>query len=114
MITNYLHRAYKITNTWKEFTNEIEHIKQMFINKFTNTIVDKNIKYFINKKMNKEENKNNIKNVINLYYNNQMHRDYKLEERIIKDIVKRNTKCKNDKDQLKIIFYYKKNSEPIN
>ena len=64
--------------------------------------------------MNKEENKNNIKNVINLYYNNQMHRDYKLEERIIKDIVKRNTKCKNDKDQLKIIFYYKKNSETIN
>ena len=36
-----------------------------------------------------------------------MNGNYKLEERIIKYIVMRNTKCKNDNDQLKIIFYYK-------
>ena len=44
--------------------------------------------------MNNEENKNTI----NIYYKNQMHCNYKLEERIIKDIVMRNTKCKNDDD----------------
>ena len=65
-------------------------------NNFTNTIVNKNIKYVLNKKMNNEEYKNNIKNSINIYYKNQMHGNYKLEERIRKDIVMRNTKCKND------------------
>ena len=57
--------------------------------------------------MNIKENKNNIKNVINIYYKNQVNGNYKLEERIIKDIVIRNTKFKNDNDQLNIIFYYK-------
>ena len=42
-----------------------------------------------------------------------MHSNYKLEERIIKDIVMRNIKCKNENNPLKIIFYYKKNDESI-
>ena len=52
VITNYLHRVYKIFNTWQDFHNEIEHIKQILINNFPNYLVDKLIKNFIEKEHN--------------------------------------------------------------
>ena len=39
-----------------------------------------------------------------------MHKNYKLEEKIIKDIIRKNLKCKDsDNEQLKNIFYNKNN-----
>ena len=36
-----------------------------------------------------------------------MHNNYKLEERIIKNIIMKNTKCIDENEKLQIIFYYR-------
>ena len=82
---------------------EIQHIKKMLMNNFPNRILDENIKKFTNKKKNENEHKNKI----NVLYKNQMHGNYKIEERVIKNIVRNNIKCQNNQEQLNIVFYYK-------
>ena len=52
------------------------------------------------------------KTTVNIFYNNQMHKNYKQEERIIKSLVHDNIDCKADYS-VKIIFYYK-NSKSSN
>ena len=44
---------------------------------------------------------------LKIYYENQMHQNYKLEERIIKDLIYENTKCVNPQEKLTLIIYYK-------
>ena len=72
MITNYLHRAYKICNSWKDFHHEIHHIKQILINNnYANTVVDKHTKEFISKMINNETPTKN-KTKIEVFYKNEM------------------------------------------
>ena len=52
-----------------------------------------------------EENKPSNNN-ITVFYKNQMHNNYKQDEKILKEIINRNIKCKNNGDKLKIIIYY--------
>ena len=107
VITNYLNRAYKISSTWKDFHHEVLHIKQVLINNnYPNKIVDDHIQIFIQNKL-KTNNKPRDNNSIKIYYQNQTHGQYKIDERIIKDIVSRNTSCTKSDQQLRIIFYYK-------
>ena len=76
-------------------------------------MVDKHIKEFISKKINNETPTMN-KTKIEVFYKNQMNGNYKLEERILKNIVYKNVKCNDsENEQLKIIFYYK-NSKTAN
>ena len=44
-----------------------------------------------------------------LYYKNQLSSIYKTDERIIREIIKNNTKCIKSNDNLKLIIYYKSN-----
>ena len=105
VITNYLNRAYKVCTNWKDFNLEISKIKQILINNdYPNTIVEKHIKYFLNKKM---TNKTTINNNIKIFYKNQFHENYKMDERIIKNIIENNVKCRNQNNNIKLIFFYK-------
>ena len=47
------------------------------------------------------------KTLIPVYYENQMHDNYKLEERIIRNIIFDNTKCLKDNTKLNLIVYYR-------
>ena len=109
VITNYLNRAYKVCSTWQDFTNEVEHIKQLLIdNNYTNKQVDLHVRKFINMKIKR---KNNIqkekKNTINIYYKNNWHTNYKVDERVMKDIIKKNVTSKNKEEKLNLIIFYK-------
>ena len=42
------------------------------------------------------------------YYQNQMHCNYKKDEKILKDIIKHNVKPTNNQEELDVIVYYKK------
>ena len=107
VITSYLNRAYKITSTWESFHHEISHIRQTLINNnYSNTLVDAHINKFISSKV-LGDNKPKANKVINIFYQNQTHGQYKTDERIIKDIVYKNTKCIENDQVLKIIFFYK-------
>ena len=44
---------------------------------------------------------------VNVFYENQMHENYKIEERTVKKIVTENIPCKNPNEKLNLIFYYK-------
>ena len=108
VITSYLNRAYKVTSNWQHFHQEINHIKQVLINNnYTNREVDNHIRIYLDKKFNNNVNNNDNKNNINIFYKNQWHENYKIEERIIKNIIKTNIKCKQSNDKINIIIYYK-------
>ena len=108
VIVNYLNRAYKITENWQEFHIELQHIKQMLVNNnYSNTKIDTLINTFIQQKQVQRNTMQSSKNSIQIYYNNQMHQNYVIEERVIKDIIKNNTKTIDPTQKLNIIFYYK-------
>ena len=44
---------------------------------------------------------------INVFYENQMTKANKIDERIIKNIVSRNVQCSNLNDRLNLIIYHK-------
>ena len=73
------------------FLNEVKNIKQTPNNNgFPNYIVDTEIKYFINKtEQHNIDNILNYKQSINLYYKNQFHRNYKIDEHILKNLIQK-------------------------
>ena len=108
VIINYLNRAYKVTDDWQEFHREVVRIKQILVNNnYSNTIIDSLTNKFLQQKQSPSNISNEIKHKLNVYYNSQMHRNYKVEERVIKNIVYSNTKTINPNDKLNVIFYYK-------
>ena len=105
VINNYIHRAHKYSQTWESFHSELLHIKQMLINNnYSNTIVDQEVSKYLDKVFSPPERKN--QNAIPIYYKSQMHPNYKLDERILKDIVYSNIKCTQPNDKINLIIYY--------
>ena len=107
VINNYINRAYKISDTWPKFHQEISHIRQMLVNNnYPNKLFDDQLKKFLDKIQSKEETSEKQQQ-IPIYYESQMHNNYKIEERTIKDIVYNNTKCVDRDNKLNLIIYYK-------
>ena len=107
VIFSYLNRAYNISDNWNDFHEEVIHVKQLLINNnFSNTMVDHQIKKFLENKLSPKENKQ-VPKPIKIYYKGQTHKNYKLDERIIENIVHQNTKCTDENSKLKLTFYYK-------
>ena len=44
---------------------------------------------------------------IKLYYENQMNNQYKKDEKIMKDIIRKNVKPANENDKMELIIYYR-------
>lgn len=105
---SYLNRAYKISQNWEDFDKEVQHIKQILVNNdYPNSKIDRLVNKFLNKKhQSQESDTNETVASIPIFYNNQMHRNYKIEERVLKDIISTNTNC-TDNQKLNIVFYYK-------
>ena len=74
------------------FRNKFKNIKQKLINDgFPKYIVDTEIKYSINNtEQHNIDNTLNYKQSINLYYKTQFHNNYKIDEQILKKIIKKN------------------------
>ena len=93
VIFNYLHRAYKVSQNWSDFHTELQHVKQVLINNnYTNRAIDKQIKLFLDRFHSQLPSKPTVTQ-IPLYYNSQFHSNYKIEEKVIKDIIHSNVKC---------------------
>ena len=86
IIKTLISRAKLISSSWTIFRNERKNIKQTLINNgFPKYIVDTEIKQFINKPEQPDVDNNlNHKQSINLYYKNQFHKNYKIDEQIYK------------------------------
>jgi len=68
-------------------------------------IIEQTIKSFLDKKYNKTH--SNVQNKLKIYYENQYSEQYKKDESIIRDIIKKKVKTNNDNDKLDLIIYYK-------
>ena len=75
----------------------------MINNGFSNLQVDQEIQKYRTKK---QDDASRI-NKINVFYENQMTKANKIDERVIKNIVSRNVQCSNVNDRLNLIIYYK-------
>ena len=109
VISSYVTRAFKITKTWQDFHLECQKMKQILVNNnFTNTMVDQQIKNFLQQKLNNQKNQNS-KDIINIFYQNQTHKNCHLDEKILKDIVKNNIRPNGKNKKININIYYKNN-----
>ena len=123
VINNYLHRAYKITNDWDEFHTEVDRIKNVLINNnFSNRMVDDGIRSFLDRKFaasaasdaapaSDAVRRSGVAgdgSTISLFYQSQMHHNYKIDEKILVSMINNNVFVANpDRYQLKLQIYYK-------
>ena len=106
-ITTLLNRCYKICSSWDSIDNEINRLKQVFVNNgYSNCIFDKTVEKFLNDKYSQNENLDK-KKTINLFYENQMTENYKLDEKVLKDIFRNKIKCINSNEKIHLLIYYK-------
>ena len=78
-------------------------------NNLPNKIIDQQIKQYLhNIHKNSNNNNTNNSNRINLHYENQMHKNYKVDEQVITNIKHRHIKPIEPQQQIKLIIYYPK------
>ena len=108
VIRTYVRRAIKICSSWELFNQEMTHVKQMLVNNdYTVADIDREIEAAVSDFIKPENrSKNGDKNTHVLFYKNQMSPAYKLDERILKDIIKSHV-TPTGNDRLKLLVYYK-------
>ena len=111
MINGLIHRTFKISSSWQHFHSSIQTLKQALVNiGYAGLSFDRILNKYLANRENKSSDSDPV--VHKVYYRNQYSSAYKADERVIKDIVKKNTKCINEKERLNLVIYYK--SKTIN
>ena len=106
VIKSYIRRAHKNCSNWMIFHQEVEKFKQILVNNgYKNIWIDTELRNFLDKINNNVDNTN--KEIIKVFYKNQMNTAYKTDEKVLKDIIKRNVRCIKDNDELQLVIYYK-------
>ena len=106
MIKALIHRTFKICSNREIFNNEIKILKQLLINNnYTNKEFDNTLKEYLQNVDRAPDNSTTVKH--NIYYRNQITDAYKMDETVMKNILRQYVKCNNDNEQLKLIIYYK-------
>jgi hypothetical protein len=102
-----LHRGYHISSSWDLFHTEVTRIKQLLTNNnFPMTLIDRTINNFVKQKVLK--NPSIIpKRQIQLFFQNQMSINYKIEEKQLEQIVLRNIQPVAATEEIKLLIYYK-------
>jgi hypothetical protein len=107
VVFTLINRAYKICSDWEKFNQEVTRLKQVLTNNnYPMELVENEINRVVTKKLKTEKLKDN-ESTINLYYKNQMNSNYKMDEKVLQDLLKTKVKCVNDRDKIKLNIYYK-------
>ena len=107
VISNFIHRIYKITQNWTDFHTELKYTKQMLINNnYSNSLVDNQIRKFLDRIHSPKPN-DIVQDTIDLYYNSQMHTNYKIDERVLTHIIYNNVTCQKPNTKVKLLIYYR-------
>lgn len=106
-IAAYIRRAISHCSTWKQVENEIQRSNKVLLsNGFTTADIDKQANRIINRWYTTKEATTKNED-INLYYKAHFSTCYKEEERIMKQIIKKNVTPTNKEKRLNLIIYYK-------
>ena len=116
-IKNLIHRTFKICSDISNCRESINNLKQAFVNNgYSNSLFDKILNKYIDNLPNRQAETSQpppeppdggSNHTHDIYYKNQFSNAYKTDERVMKNIVHSNVKCKNPNDSLKLIIYYK-------
>ena len=110
IIKTLISRAKLQASSRNIFLNELENIKQTLINNgFLDYIVDTEIKHFIYKtEQHNIDNTLNHKQSINLYYKKQFYRNCKIDEHVLKNLIRKNVLPTDPTKKVRLIIYYNK------
>ena len=100
VIVSGIRRAHKICSSQDLLNNELNRLKQILV---FNTNFDHELEKFSHRTDSQAtENYNKIK----IHYKHLMSTAYKIDERIIRNIIEQNTRVVNNNDKLNLILYY--------
>ena len=107
-VTNtFLHRAYTVCSSWELFHAEVSHIRKLLVNNnFPIVLVDDAIKKFLDKRF-QTDNNTNEQQQVTLYYRNQFSKNYKNEERTLRQLVGRHVQPSDNTKKLNLSIFYK-------
>ena len=108
----FINRAIKTTSTHQLMDTELNRVKQLLVNNgYTNSEIDHEINKQLSKQQQQQQTQTETSpsqegNVHTLYYKNYMSTEYKTDEKILKQIIKKNVRCTNDNDRVQLRIYY--------
>jgi hypothetical protein len=103
-----IQRAFKTCTSESDLKTELRSCKQILVNNgFSNRTVDTEISNYRSR-----ENRTNNEAISNgtpttVFYQNQMNRGYKVDERVLQSIIHDNVKSTTDNENIKLLIYYK-------
>jgi len=107
VVMSYVKRAWTTCSTYEFFEAEIARVKQVLVNNsYQNRLIDRTIKTFLEKAINPKQANNQSMQTTNVYYKNQMNSSYKVDEQVMKKIIRDNVKCKEENNRLQLVIYY--------
>ena len=102
-----IRRAKKICSSEELFWSEIDRCKQVLVNNgYSNRDFDRELHKIVNPRPQNNEPMNSG-TTHKIYYCNQMTDGYRVDERVLRDIISVNTSCVKAEEDLKLIIYYK-------
>ena len=103
VLRSFVKRAIGHSSTYEKMNEEFTRVKQLLVNNgYSNNEVDTEIHSQLQQR---EKPVTPSKVTHNVYYKNYMNTAYKTDERVLKDIIRRNTQCK-DNEELHLHIYY--------
>ena len=111
----FVQRAIKTSSNYELMNSEFNRIKQVLINNgYTNTEVDHEIHKQLNKHHGETETKDKQRletesktnKVHHLYYRNEMNSQYRTDEKILRNILTKNIRCKNGNERVQLNIFY--------
>ena len=109
VIKSFIRRAWNTSSTVQLFHIEIQRVKQMLVNNgYPNKLIDSTLSKFLGK-VNRGNESTSDKNNISyeIFYENQMNNGYKIDEAVMKKIIKDNVKVVDQSKTLKLVIFYK-------
>ena len=107
VILNYVKRAWTTCSSYEYFENELLRVKQLLVNNsYSNKLIDKTIKSFLDKVNNPTRTTDENIEITNVFYKNFMNSSYKVDEKVLKKIIKDNVQSKNENHKINVVIYY--------
>ena len=105
VIRTYVRRALKACSTWELFDSELSYVKEMLLNNnYLATDIEHEIKVALDEHFQSDK-KDDKRHTNILYYKGQMSDAYRVDERILKEIIKTNVNPVEDNHVTLRIYY---------
>ena len=107
VIRAFVKRAIRTSSTNKAMHDEFLRLKQLLVNNgYSNRDIDTEIYRQLNNQYSDNSTNESRGTTHHLYYRNFMSAEYEKDEKILKNIIKKNVMCRDKSDKLRLHIYY--------